>query len=157
MKREMRRNDRQLTREEAFEVLNAGEYGVLSLNGEDGCPYGIPVSFAVLNENIYIHCSSEEGYKKDCLKADPKVCFTTVSSTELLPSEFATNYASAIVTGVGQIISSDIEKKHALDAIAAKYSPDFHEGGQKYIKINWSKTDIIKITINEVTGKSRKG
>ncbi len=157
MDRKMRRNDRELTKQEAFEVLNAGEYGVLSLYGDDGFPYGVPVSFVVYNENIYIHCSSDSGYKKECLKVNPKVSFTAVASTHLLPEQFATNYASAIVSGVCEVISGDLEKKQALDAIAHKYSPDFHQEGQKYIKINWSKTDILKISIKEITGKSRKG
>jgi nitroimidazol reductase NimA-like FMN-containing flavoprotein (pyridoxamine 5'-phosphate oxidase superfamily) len=42
----IRRKDRALSEEEAFKILKAGEYGVLSTVGEDGYPYGVPVSYA---------------------------------------------------------------------------------------------------------------
>ena len=43
---EMRRQDRKLTQEEAEAILREGQYGVLSTTGEDGYPYGVPVSYA---------------------------------------------------------------------------------------------------------------
>ena len=40
--REMRRKDRQLTEEEAMDVVRKGEYGVLATVGDDGKPYSVP-------------------------------------------------------------------------------------------------------------------
>ena len=52
---EMRRQDRKLTREEAETILRDGQYGILSTTGEDGYPYGVPVSYAYENGKIYFH------------------------------------------------------------------------------------------------------
>ena len=46
--RNMRRSDRAIEKEEAFQILENGEYGVLSTVGSDNQPYGFPVSFCVL-------------------------------------------------------------------------------------------------------------
>ena len=42
--REMRRKDREISEEEACQLLATGEYGVLSTVGSDGEPYGVPLS-----------------------------------------------------------------------------------------------------------------
>ncbi|MDR2485874.1 MAG: hypothetical protein LBD55_10820 [Treponema sp.] len=41
MFKEMRRKDRELTRDEATAILNKGKFGVMALAGENGCPYGV--------------------------------------------------------------------------------------------------------------------
>ena len=40
----MRRKERQITGEETEEILKNGEYGIFSSVGEDGYPYGVPVT-----------------------------------------------------------------------------------------------------------------
>lgn len=155
MNREMRRKDRLLTKERTVEVLEQGEYGVLSLIGDEGFPYGVPVNFVYFNDSIYMHCSTSGGYKRDAIEKNEKVSFTTVSSTEVIPSKFGTKFSSAIAFGVAKFLDNDGEKKQALDAIIAKYSTNFQAEGHEYIKTQWSHTDVIKISITELTGKAR--
>ena len=45
MFREMRRKMQALTAEETAEILKRNTSGVLSLNGDDGYPYGVPLSY----------------------------------------------------------------------------------------------------------------
>ena len=47
MFREVRRKDRALSREEAFEILALGEWGVLSTCDAEGWPYGVPINHVV--------------------------------------------------------------------------------------------------------------
>jgi nitroimidazol reductase NimA-like FMN-containing flavoprotein (pyridoxamine 5'-phosphate oxidase superfamily) len=48
MVRELRRKDRGMTEAEARDLLERGEYGVLSTRGPDGAPYGIPLNYCVI-------------------------------------------------------------------------------------------------------------
>ena len=53
--RAMRRKERQLPEEEAIRLLKDGEYGVLATYGEDGWPYGVPISYVYDDRRIYVH------------------------------------------------------------------------------------------------------
>ena len=48
--REMRRKDRQVFDNLVTEILESGEYGVLSVFGENGYPYGVPVNYVYMDE-----------------------------------------------------------------------------------------------------------
>lgn len=74
MARELRRKDRDMVEAEARELLERGEYGVLSACGPDGQPYGIPLSYCVIDNAIYFHCALE-GHKLEILAANGKVSF----------------------------------------------------------------------------------
>lgn len=155
MEREMRRKDRLLTEEETIKILKEGEYGILSLIGDEGCPYGVPVNFVFLDNVVYIHCVAAEGHKRDAIGKNPKVCFTTVSSTEVQPAQFGTKYKSAMVFGTAYFVAIDEEKKKALDGIIEKYSLEFQQAGHEYIKAQWNHTDVIGIAPNKLTGKAK--
>ncbi|MDD6551035.1 MAG: hypothetical protein PUF16_04580, partial [Lachnospiraceae bacterium] len=45
MFRKMRRFKQQLEDQEALDVLRRGHRGVLSLIGDDGYPYGVPINY----------------------------------------------------------------------------------------------------------------
>ena len=55
----VRRQDRTLNETRAFEILKEGEYGILSMQSENGDgAYGIPLSYVWDRGNsIYIHCA----------------------------------------------------------------------------------------------------
>jgi len=153
MFREMRRKDRQVFDDLVTEILNIGEYGVLSLIGENGYPYGVPVSFAYKNNCIYFHCA-KTGHKLDAIKKDNRVSFCVVTDTEIIPKDFTTNYKSAIVFGVASEADGE-EKKMALMKLVEKYSPNYIDKGRDYIKDESAGTVIIKIDIEHITGKAR--
>ena len=54
MFREMVRKKQQLTREEAIELLKKEPRGVLSLLGDDGYPYGVPIDHWYNSEDGWI-------------------------------------------------------------------------------------------------------
>ena len=59
MFRKMRRFKQGLTREECVEILKNEPRGVLSLIGDDGYPYGLPMThyYNADNGKIYFHCA----------------------------------------------------------------------------------------------------
>lgn len=155
MFREMRRADRELTEAETEEILKNGEYGILSTVGEDGYPYGTPVSFVYRDQKLYFHCARGVGQKLDNIGHSAKVCFTVVGKTQVLPEKFSTKYESAVVFGLACTIGGE-EKQQALEALLDKYSPEYREAGLKYIHADMDKTDIVEITVEHMTGKARK-
>ncbi len=153
MNHEMRRSDRKLAKEEAKQILMQGEYGVLSTIGEDGFPYGVPLSYAFDGEKIYFHCAANAGYKLENLDFSNKACFTVVGKTQVMPEKFSTRYESVIVFGTVMPAS---DKLAALELIRAKYSPDFEEQGKKYAEAAETKVAAYELQILEFTGKARK-
>lgn len=149
----MRRKDRELTKQQALEILQLGDYGVLAtFNGD--YPYAVPVNYAFDGEYIYIHCA-KEGHKIENLKKFSNICFTVVKSYEILPDELSTAYESVIVFGKASIIENEDEKRRALETIGKKYSDDLQKI-QNEISSSLDRVNIIKITIENISGKSRK-
>jgi len=156
MFQEMRRQDRQLTTEETTEIMKSGSYGILSLNGQssDDYAYGIPMNYVYENNCIYVHCAME-GKKLTHTQNNNKVSFCVVGMANVLPEKFSTQYSSVIAFGQSHLIDGE-EKTAALLALIDKYSADFKEKGELYVKNAQDQTLVIKIDIDHITGKARK-
>lgn len=149
---EMRRTDRQTTLEQAEQILFSSEYGTLATVCSNEYPYATPLSYIYMEGNIYFHCASK-GQKLENINNNPKVCFTVVTDTEVLPSKFTTKYKSAVVFGTASIVTGD-EKEKALVGLVEKYCPDYLIQGNKYISKAFDKTTLIRIKPEHITGKS---
>ena len=149
--REMRRKDKEIGTDEAINLLTKCEYGVLSTVGNDGQPYGVPLNYTYKDNCIYFHCALK-GHKIDNIDDNPKVSFCTVGNTEVLPSEFSTNYVSAVAFGVASEVLGT-ERYDALVLLLEKFSPGFMEEGKKYIEKLDKVTEVIKIEIQHISGK----
>ena len=89
MFREIRRKDRILDNELAIRLLEEAEYGFLAMSGINGYGYGIPINYVKEGDSIYFHCAPE-GDKLECLRENPKVSFTVVGATQIVPGKFTT-------------------------------------------------------------------
>ena len=154
--REMRRTDRLLTEEEAYEILEKAEYGILSTVCADGTPYAVPMSYGMKDGVIYMHCTVAGGQKIDNLRFNPRACFTAVSDTKVLPEKYGTLYRSAVVFGNVEILEEKDEKREGLRTLLEKYSADYMEGGIKYMEASLDKVYILRLTIEQISGKGRK-
>ena len=154
MHHELRRKDRGLGKSEARELLERGEYGILSTCGPDGQPYGMPLSYCVINDAIYFHCAVA-GHKLENIAANNRVSFCVVGATEVLPDKFATRYESVIVTGKAAEVF-DEEKQLGLEGLLPKYSVGFHAEGLDYIKSDWKRIRVFRISIEAIRGKARR-
>ena len=151
--RKMRRKDRQVFDDLVNEILVKGEYGVLSIMGENGYPYGVPVNFAYYDDGIYFHCA-KTGHKLDAIIKDNRVSFCVVTDTELQPEDFTTKYKSVIAFGTAKEVEGE-EKKRALMLLIKKYSSGFMDKGRDYVNKEAAGTVIVKISIEHITGKAR--
>lgn len=154
MFRKMRRLDRKMSNEEAVELFKKCEYGVLSTVSADGYAYGVPLSYVFLNNSIYFHCASS-GHKLDNIKNNDRVSFCVVGNVENVPHKYTTKYESAIAFGRASEVCEQ-EKHLALMAIAKKYSSQFMDGAEEYIKKNGDAAKIIKISIEYISGKANR-
>jgi nitroimidazol reductase NimA-like FMN-containing flavoprotein (pyridoxamine 5'-phosphate oxidase superfamily) len=151
---QVRRKDREISAEEAMVILRQAEYGVLSTVAGDGQPYGVPLNFCVIDQSLYFHCALC-GRKIDSISNHPLVSFCAVGKTAVLPAEFGTKYESVIVSGTAAEVLGR-EKQMALEGLVQKYAPDFIDQGRTYIKAMYDKTRVFRITIQQISGKSRR-
>ena len=150
----MRRQDRQISESEAIEILQKGEFGVLSMCTPDSGGYGIPLNYALKNKAIYFHCALE-GSKLEYLRKNNRVSFCVIGRTNVLPSQFGTMYESAIASGVVTGVEGD-EKHEALMLFLEKYSADYIQEGTEYMIKAFKRVKVIKLSIETITGKARK-
>lgn len=154
MFKEMRRKDKKLDNAEALRILESGQYGILSTTGSSGYAYGVPISYTYDNGCIYFHCAVE-GQKLDNIQFNNKVSFCVVGNAIPLPESFSMIYESVIAFGTALEVFEN-EKQTALEAIVAKYSPDFTKEGSEYIRNSSGDTRLFKIIIEHMTGKARR-
>ena len=154
MKKMMRRKDRLLPNDEALSIIEKGEYGVLSTVSSSNEPYGVPLNYCLINDNIYFHCALE-GQKLDNISSNSKVSFCVVGETLIQPDKFATKFESYIVQGTA-IEVFDEEKQMALEGLIKKYSGQFESEGLDYIKKVKSKARVIKIIQKSFSGKAKR-
>lgn len=150
----IRRRDREITTQEATELLASAEYGTLSTVGKDGQPYGVPLSYAYNNGCIYFHCALN-GHKLDNIKNNPRVSFCAVGKTKVLPEKFGTEYESAVAFGIASEIFGE-ERYNALILLLKKYCQDFIEEGKLYIEDKDKVTRVFKIEVSHISGKARR-
>ncbi|WP_019849975.1 pyridoxamine 5'-phosphate oxidase family protein [Desulfitobacterium sp. PCE1] len=154
MFKEIRNKKRQLKLEEAKELLINGEYGILATNGENGYSYAIPLNYVYVNDKIYFHCAIE-GHKLDNIALNNKISFCVVGKTELAPEKFTSKYESVLIFGRAFIADED-EKKKALIGLINKYSSGYEKQGGKYIDRSIQDTCVVKIEIDQITGKANR-
>lgn len=154
MQHELRNKKRGITESEARELLERGEYGILSTCGPDGQPYGIPLSYCVIDNAIYFHCAVA-GHKLENLLTNKRVSFCVVGATEVLPDKFATRYESVVVSGTATEVFAE-EKQLGLEGLLPKYSAGFVAEGMDYIKAAGERTRVFKISIEGICGKARR-
>lgn len=155
MHKDMRRKDRLLSDQEALAILEKCQYGVLATVNAEGEPYGVPLSYAVMNGAVYIHCA-KTGEKLDNIAANPKVSFTVVGDIRaLFDGGFTTNYESCIVFGKAREVTEPREKRDALLALTMKYLPEYadqfdHEMSKEQVTL------VFAVSMDQVSGKSRR-
>lgn len=154
MFREMRRFKQQLLDEESIHILDNNTSGVLSVIGDDGYPYGVPLSYAYDKGILYFH-SAVNGHKIDAIRNNAKVSFCVIDRDDVHPSEFTTYYRSVIAFGKARIIDVNEEKQEALDLLSDKYSKGDGDK-EKEIANGINRLVIIEVRIEHLSGKCAK-
>ena len=114
MFRKMRRFAQQISDEKCIEILKSQPRGVLSVLGDDGYPYGIPLDHWYCEEDgkLYFH-GAKEGHKLDAIKACDKVSYCVYDEGYRKEGEWALNIRSVIVFGRIEFVE-DREKVYQI-------------------------------------------
>jgi len=153
MFRELLRKNKQLSMEECAHVLKTEKRGVLSVCGDNGYPYGIPMNHWYNEEDgrIYFHCGTV-GHKLDALKNDSKVSFCAFDAGYRNPGQWPLNVKSVIVFGTVEIVN-DLDR---IIDITTKLSHKFTQD-DAYIKAEIAKhahrTLLLVLTPEHICGK----
>lgn len=130
MFREMNRPRQRLSESECVEVLAREKRGVLSVNGDDGYPYGVPMNHLYDGETgrLYFH-SGRHGHKIDALRRCDKASFCVFDQGFVKPGDWALNIKCVIVFGRLKIVE---DHERALD-ISRRLSYKF-TSDERYIE-----------------------
>jgi Predicted flavin-nucleotide-binding protein len=150
--REMRRIRQLLSEKETEEILRSGQTGVLGVNGDNGYPYTVPVNYAFEDGKIYFHCAGA-GHKWDAIHKSSKVSFCIIDRDEIAPEKFTTLFQSVVVFGNASVVEDAATKRHALELMVQKYTPDYSEEGAAEIEKAWQAVHVVAVTIEQATGK----
>jgi len=153
MFRKMRLESNMTTKEEAVEMLNEAKNGVLAVNGDEGYPYAVPVSFAYHNGKIYFHSTSDTSHKIESIKNDPRVSFCVVTQDNIIPEAFNTLYRSVILFGKARVLTDAKEVEQGIMTIIKKYSGAHMEEGKAYMNAETGNFCVVEIEVEHMTGK----
>lgn len=153
MFRELTRKNKKLSMEECIQLLKTETRGVLSVNGDNGYPYGTPMNHWYNEEDgkIYFHCGNT-GHRLDALKADNKVSFCAYDKGYARPGEWALQVRSVIVFGRIQIVTD----LHRIVDITTKLSYKFTQDSayiQAEIEKHAHRTLLLELTPEHICGK----
>lgn len=155
MFREMRRKNQALGREEIDAILSRGTSGVLALNGDDGYPYALPISYAYEKDRLIFHCA-KTGHKLDAIAREPKASFCVIDQDRVVSAEYTTYYRSVIAFGRMRLLDGE-EKRSAAMLLAERYAPA--ETAQRHteeIDGAWDRLCMLEMRIEHLTGKAAK-
>lgn len=150
--RDLRRKLQLLPEKESRESLGRATHGVLSLLGEDGYPYGVPLSHVLVGDTLYFH-GARAGHKLDAIRACNKACYTVVLQDKVVPEEFTTYFRSVIAFGQIQILEKEEEIIAALEHLGERFSPGLDEKRDEEIKKSLANITMLAFKIEHLTGK----
>ena len=130
MFREMARKNKALPKEECISILKSELRGVLSVMGDGGYPYGMPINHFYNEDDghIYFH-SGPTGHKIDAIRACDKASYCVYDAGYKNEGEWALNIRSVIVFGRIRIVE---DRERAIDIcrrLSYKFTSD-----DKYIE-----------------------
>ena len=150
MFRKIRKIKNEIDKDAVDSLLHTCRRGVLSMNGDDGYPYSIPISYYYdeANQKIYFH-GAKSGYKVDCLNRCDKVCFTIFGNESIKDLVWAPFVQSVVVFGRCHLVDTDNE---VLKNFMMKYYPSL-DLVDKVIKDDSKFVQMYEISIEHKSGK----
>ena len=150
MYRPMRRIKQQLSQEECEQVLTSERRGVLSVHGEDGYPYGVPMDYLYEQGKIYFH-GAKVGHKIDAIKADNRVSFTVFDQGVPVEGKVGPNVRSVIVFGRISLLETTPETLEIARRLGEKYDPSGYVEDE--LRRTAERIQLLELAIDHMTGK----
>lgn len=147
-----------ISREECLALLDRRGSGVLSMVDPEGAPYAVPVNYVRIGGTIYYH-GRRTGTRVRCMEHDPRCCLTVVDEKgyeDYGPDacDDTTLFESVIVKGRASAVEDDAVKTEVLRALTDKLTPAKRDSPVAADRV--PRTGVFAISMDEVTGKSRR-
>lgn len=157
----MRKASREMDSQWALDIMRKAPYITVSFTRMDGIAYGLPLSLANKDDNVwYFHCAPE-GDKLDAISVHPEVCLSAVTKCQptVGPKDgaFTLQYRSAIAFGEAEIVTDNEEKVFALRLISQRFLPKHMDAFEAAVERSLHRTVVVKITLlAPPTGKRKQ-
>ena len=153
MFREMRRFKQQISEDECIRILKEQPRGILSMHGDDGYPYGIPMDhwYSEADGCLYFHCA-KEGKKIDSVKRDDKVSYCVYDQGFRREGEWALNINSVVVFGRMRIVEDEDKKREICTNLCRKFTDD-EDFLKKEMTNAFPRVCCLELSIEHMTGK----
>lgn len=153
MFRELMRKKQQLSLEECIHILKTEKRGVLSVNGENDYPYGMPMNhwYNEDDSKIYFHCGNV-GHRLDAIQKDSKVSFCVYDEGYRNSDDWALNIKSVIVFGKIAIVDDLDRIVDITTKLSYKFTRD-DEYIEDEIKSYVHRTLVLELTPEHICGK----
>ena len=155
MFREMRRFKQQISDEECIRILKEQPRGVLSMLGDDGYPYGIPLDhwYSEDDNKLYFHCA-KTGHKLDAIVNYDKVSYCVMDEGYRKEGEWALNINSVVIFGRARIVGDEEDElKHRIAVNLCRKFTDDEDFLQKELTHALPRAAFIELTPEHMTGK----
>ena len=153
MFREVARKKQALNKDACINILETQLRGVLSVQGDDGYPYGMPMNHWY-NKNdgcLYFH-SGKYGHKIDAMKANDKASFCVIDGGTPEENGWALNFNSVIVFGRIEIVE-DLEEIIEMTRQLSYHFTDDHTYVEYEIEESAKNTLCFRLRPEHMTGK----
>ena len=153
MFREIMRKKQSLSQDKIIEILKTEKRGVLSVLGDNGYPYGVPMNYWYNEENgkLYFH-SGKVGHKVDAMAMNEKVSFCVYDSGYRKEGEWALNISSVIIFGKISIVEDFEQAMDICRCLSLKYTLDTTYIEEEIRKVG-NATLCYELSPEHITGK----
>ncbi len=154
MFRKMRRYKQQVPDAACCALLAQEKRAALSVNGEEGYPYTVPIDFYYdeAENTIYFH-GAREGHKAEAMQRCDKVCLTAWDQGYKKEGHWEWNATSVVVFGRAKFIDDASVKREKLQKLAEKYYPTRQEIEEEMNGPGFARAQLFAIEIEQMTGK----
>lgn len=153
--RKMRRSETEVDAAEWLARLSEAPYSVVAFGqGDNGFPFALPCNLACFDGALWLH-GARAGLKHDALKADNRVCVTTVIESEICLDQLNTFFTSLMIYGrayaVPPELHADTCKKFGLF-----FDPSREEQFMAAFSRHANALQFIRIEIEHMTAKQKR-
>ena len=153
MFRKMRRFRQQLSEEGCIRLLKEQPRGVLSMMGENGYPYGIPLDhwYSEAEHKLFVHCA-KVGHKLDAIAACDRVSYCVMDEGYRREGEWALNISSVVVFGRMHLVEDEGKKREICINLVRKFTED-EAFLQRELADSFPRVACLELEIEHMTGK----
>jgi len=149
----------QYARGQIEQILDAGLVGHVAFVA-DGQPYAIPMLYARIDEQLYLHGSPLSRLLKRTASGT-EMCFTVTLLDGLVLARSAfhhsLNYRSVVVLGEARAVREHEEKLAALEALVEHVMPGRSADARGPNPRELKATEVVALRLDEASAKARTG